>query len=109
MTKLQHLQKAKNYLKKVALHRRKMYQRGVSGRAETVTMHKCVEGALYMSAATSFDSMMDYLKQAKNQREIELLIPSNNQAWRHELNELVREGLFLQEKVSSIQHQVSSI
>jgi hypothetical protein len=96
MTKIQHLQKSQRFLKKVALHRRNLYLKGVSKRAETRLMHEFIEGVLYMSATDSFDLMMNYLLQRETIKRLELLIPANYKTWRTELKTLIEQGKMLQ-------------
>ena len=96
MTKLEHLKRSGELLKKIVRCRRKIGRKGTGKKTTERMISTMAIIEHFLPEIKSFDRMQAWISRNGFRSNVEELIPSNKQIWMKELNELVREGDFLQ-------------
>jgi uncharacterized protein YijF (DUF1287 family) len=104
MNKIEHLKKAKQYLRKVVAYRRWLHRMNM-GKPVSENMKKIDYN---MGDITSFDRMMNWISQRGVQVNILELIPSDKTKWKTELQQLIHDGQKLQSPPAAYPKTVKS-
>jgi hypothetical protein len=102
MTKLDHLNACKRWVKKVVNERHRLHITKQEGKPLTPVMRETMLTASYWAQNIDrFDRMMQWLAQEGVRKHLFELIPTNKEkAWQSEYNDLMLEGRFLQGKIA---------
>ena len=101
MKKLQHMGKAKTFLRKVVNYRRNLLRMNAGKNNNAEMIKTMAETDYFLGTIKSFDQMMNYIGRIEVQQRIKNeIIPKNKKAWCRELDQLVLEGNILQGKIA---------